>query len=488
MLDNDNIWKDKFNETSLNDEEWLEPSPDVLANVMEAVDQPKRRRLAWLMWGLLILSLLVSLVLLTMDSAQLGSNSESLLATDSGVNQSIDISTNVTPDNNIFPEGSITLGEELVDPSTDDLDLTEENNNRVRASEVVRIPKIQTNSTEKTAPLNDYINSDSALKSEQFAAIENFEIESKFTAINPAEENITNTYSEAIPNTKLENITAIDNRSFGLEYNSQKINISIPLAEIQEKSDVDKRFALGAETFYSIWDFNLNSSYTAALDPADFYHNTGKSYGAALNFQQNITNRLSWFAELSYESAEFNSGHNSALEYDPNQEQGMRIDYDLTMASPIGFINSDIVISRSTNNTAATDIVVDLHNKHEIQNLDLGLGMSYQWLQKGNLSLNTAFGLGVNRFISNSNMLEYCGTDSNDYHYDSGHVTSSQTKLIDTNYYTMAGVNARYAFAGDWYVGMNMMFKYNLSVIYREDDFSTQLNRIRAGLQIGKNF
>ena len=60
MLDQENIWKDRFNETSLEGESWLQPSDDVLENIMAQVEpKPRRRLLIWFWFiGLLLLTAL----------------------------------------------------------------------------------------------------------------------------------------------------------------------------------------------------------------------------------------------------------------------------------------------------------------------------------------------------------------------------------------------------------------------------------------------
>ena len=48
MLDIENIWKDRFNDDKLNSEEWLEPNPDIISNVMANVQTKRKRRSPWI--------------------------------------------------------------------------------------------------------------------------------------------------------------------------------------------------------------------------------------------------------------------------------------------------------------------------------------------------------------------------------------------------------------------------------------------------------
>ncbi|MBT8232702.1 MAG: hypothetical protein KJN84_08745, partial [Bacteroidia bacterium] len=63
MLDNDNIWQEKFNEESLDNEAWLAPSPDLFDSITNTIDSAeKKKKRKWIILffiiGLIPLSLL----------------------------------------------------------------------------------------------------------------------------------------------------------------------------------------------------------------------------------------------------------------------------------------------------------------------------------------------------------------------------------------------------------------------------------------------
>ena len=50
MLDQDNKWKDRFNETSLDGEEWLKASDHVLENIIQQIEEKPNRKIPFWIW------------------------------------------------------------------------------------------------------------------------------------------------------------------------------------------------------------------------------------------------------------------------------------------------------------------------------------------------------------------------------------------------------------------------------------------------------
>ena len=89
------------------------------------------------------------------------------------------------------------------------------------------------------------------------------------------------------------------------------------------------------------------------------------------------------------------------------------------MASPIGFVESDLIVQRnSAESTLNTDLVVDLHNEHNITNLDVNIGLDYSLIENGHFRFVLGFRTGINKFLNINNTLSSFGL--NDSNFSSG--------------------------------------------------------------------
>jgi len=498
MLDKENIWKDRFNDPTLEREDWLEPDVQLIDGVMDAIETAPRRRRMWLLWlmlGLITLVAVVSQIPLSPFGPSMESNSENQSEIQA---QSPGVTLNEkAPFENAPSESVITSDQEA------EADHTGKNNTSVASK------SNDTDNVEKSRNQTAYPSETGSDKQDKLlteSQKQKNHIQKKVIARKESDNRLDGQpYQNKI--TDKPQVTATQKKNLIVNPAAiQKIKSSAVIAEgpvleapvmaasgmgplNQDRQDRTKKIMLGS--MFSLWDFNLNSSYETALDPADFYHNTGKSAAVVINYQQFLNDRLFYYVEAGYEKVRFNSGHNSSVAYDPALEdmQTHSTAYNLTMASPVGFINSDIVINRSSaNGDQSANLTVDLNNRHSIQNLSLASGLGVQLIQHSSVGLSIHMGLGLNQFIRNNHTLVYCGVDDAGYEYSSGYVSSAPLNLVNTTLYGQTGVQLSYLLGNNWMAGLVVDYQHNMGVIYKEDDFSTQLNRYRVGLQFGKKF
>ena len=476
MLDNDNIWKDRFNETSLNNEEWLEPNPEVLDNIMHAVEPRKKRPLIlWILFGLALL------LLILMGSM----NFMSAKAENTSVQEEVKQHAEQR-----FDERQKTIAKEKIDASTDKV--AEEISNSNTQNTSINDKAIASNSN---ASVKTYNRTRNGLKPKVQEDLESLKEQSVSNDATAASEQIshmgTATAQDHIEGfEQIKDIDELQRIAGQLVWLAETPEVDMALSPVSiEKEAFEPIAVLSVGGGFGLWNFNLNSNYQTALDPADFYHDRGESVGLNIEYEKSLGSRLAVVFSAAYSEMTLNSGHNSSINYDPNNEDANQDNhFNLTMASPIGFMQSDVVINRRSSSTQANDIVVDLHNRHDIRSIDLGVAMRYKLFASKTFELNTDIGIGINRLIKSTNVLEYCGVDNPEYVYSSGMVTSEPENIQKTSLVSDLGIMARYALGNDFFIQSGVHYKSHFTPIYKENDFSTRVNRIQIALQFAKKF
>jgi len=472
MLEQDNIWKDRFNETSLGGEEWLKASDHVLENIMQEIAEKPKRKIPFWIW-LVGLAALLWLALIVMSSSKLNSESQ--------------ISERVASTKlQLLPGAEATIVE--FNPQQN-LDPEEANINSETKSAAISPQKSEEQSGLSESKIqNENIKSAKSVRSisttkQIVQSISTPETtEGKTTILKKASKSMIS----LLAINKLESLQLPL-----LNENSSLINPDFSFAEVIEPSNNKKKLALGVFLGASIWDFNLNSNYNTALDPADFRHDNGKSIAFGLELMYEINNRLSVFGQIGIENVVFHSGHNSGLTYDSANEinNAPYNHYDLVMASPVGFMNSSISVQRNTQDELpATDIVVDLNSTHRITNIDLGIGLSLNILKTELFNLNVDFMGGINNFSSVRNTLENFTVNNTSLQSFGGMVDSSQERIDDMTPYAGLGVRAMRQLNREYTISLSLGYKSNLEPIYTENDFSTTIQRIQGSLHLSKKF
>ena len=158
------------------------------------------------------------------------------------------------------------------------------------------------------------------------------------------------------------------------------------------------------------------------------------------------------------------------------------------MASPIGFLESNIIVARSTDANEHTDLTIDLNNSHSITNIDFGLYAQIKILQYSNFSLGSQLGFGFNYLSNISNSLDHFSTSETGFISHSSEILKNQSHLNLLRSYINFGINLEYNFSGSTSFGVNHHFRQDFNPIYSDGDFSTLISRQLSGFYVKKSF
>ena len=239
----------------------------------------------------------------------------------------------------------------------------------------------------------------------------------------------------------------------------------------------------------SNWNFSLNNNYLTSLDPADFRFSKGLGYFIELSIEKMLSQRLSVGVSGLIESSSFNSGHNSIIDYNINNETEHQMNqFDVIMASPLGFLESNIVVARSTDANEHTDLIIDLNNSHSITNIDFGFYAQIEILQYRNFSLSNQSGIGFNYLSNITNSLDHFSTSETGFISHSSEILNNQSHLNLLRSYINIGINLEYKFSRSICFGVNHQFRQDFNPIYSDGDFSTLISRQLSGFYVKKSF
>lgn len=259
----------------------------------------------------------------------------------------------------------------------------------------------------------------------------------------------------------------------------------IPNEDVNQASDWRIKFSSGS----SNWNFSLNNNYLTSLDPADFRFSKGMGYFVELSVEKMLSQRLSVGVSGLIESSSFNSGHNSIIDYNINNETEHQMNkFDVIMASPLGFLESNIVVARSTDANEHTDLTIDLNNSHSTTNIDFGLYAQIEILQYRNFSLSNQSGIGFNYLSNITNSLDHFSTSETGFISHSSEILKNQSHLNLLRSYINIGINLEYKFSRSICLGVNHQFRQDFNPIYSDGDFSTLISRQLSGFYVKKSF
>lgn len=259
----------------------------------------------------------------------------------------------------------------------------------------------------------------------------------------------------------------------------------IPNEDVNQASDWRIKFSSGS----SNWNFSLNNNYLTSLDPADFRFSKGMGYFVELSVEKMLGQRLSVGVSGLIESSSFNSGHNSIIDYNINNETEHQMNqFDVIMASPLGFLESNIVVARSTDANEHTDLTIDLNNSHSTTNIDFGLYAQIEILQYRNFSLSNQSGIGFNYLSNITNSLDHFSTSETGFISHSSEILKNQSHLNLLRSYINIGINLEYKFSRSICLGVNHQFRQDFNPIYSDGDFSTLISRQLSGFYVKKSF
>ncbi len=483
MHKDDHIWKKAFEKADLSNEHWLEPSASVFDNVEAEIYKKKRRnRFIFVFLGIFFLG--VSGCLLTYGFKANSSESDPSISKikmsiEDGSNS--DLSAQPSDINDLLPaslkggesaDGVSNLSQHAPE-SPSNIEFSNPSNKKSLAS------KVADNS--KSSLVDDFYSVASSLQTPQSPIIEKVIDISEARTIASKEKGVSVSRRNELH-------TLILNSAVEGFRNDRSIPDPWHLLNNTKSHGTNNSLSLGIG--YSNWFFNLNENYRTALDPADFRHGYGQGINLNLSYKRSISKRLKVGLDAGFEQVNSTSGHNSSLEYSLEREHGGQVnDIDVQMATPLGFVNSTIVIERQgVINGISENVVVDLHNTHTIQNLTLAPNVNYTVLRKATFDIDMQLAIGVNYLSSVQNSLHFFTLDKEGFSALQGQINEGQTQVNTFTPFTAVGISAKKYLIGGNFIGVDLRANRNLAPIFTQEDFSTSIFRSNINIVYGKRF
>jgi len=479
MLDNKNI-KDLFNNASLEDQDWLEPSDSVFSGIEEAIYKNEEEKKPLLFW---LVGVSLTLCCLCISTWALNKNkppSKSLKIENQNSNQNTEaITSNELTSNAILDVNAIK--EVGNDPNNlYDRSVVESQNNDLKnasSPQIISSNKLNTQSNQlkiSTPNTNKLSTTSDKPPTEEISSLnksKNTVTEKKSATTPNNNSNKSNGLKSTLP-TRLSNTPKELIYKRNTIINNQKID---PIVESTFESFASLKVGVGT----SIWNFHLNDNYSSALNPADFSYSNGIGVNLNIAYEKTIAPSIAIISTVTLEKIKYQSGHNSAVTYDTNSELiDQENEFDLTMASPMGFLESQVVVQRSIDSTdPQSDLILDLHNEHENYNVDFNIAMLRQLISTKSFSTSLHLGVGINHLFGINNKLSEVNINNANYSTTLKNITSNQNNINPTRPYYNIGLNSQKRITSNIGVGLNALYMRDFTSVYSDQDFSTMISR-----------
>ncbi len=464
MLDDNNI-RDRFTNSNWGEEDWLQPDSIVLEGITEELfPERKKRRFLWL-W-IALASLMIPVLIWAVYSRESNNSTTSMGETPIPIEAA-----------------SLKSSIEKTDSEEDIDDELTSNDDNIYS---------KTHGLSQTINLFDDGSENNSVEgsiSEEKTIVKN---ETTRVANNIVSKNTELTITSSANTT----ITSPDDQK---EIRELEVLHSLPQLDLvlldREKKDQTPEFAsAGQPSFsgynskfslryglgFSLWDLDLNRSYSDALAPANYQQVVGKAAVFRVGLLYDINDRWSAGVNFAYERAYLNSGHNSNYTYDTSTETDDRKNSSvLNMASPLGFISTPINIERAEdqNQQSTYDLLLDLDNQHVVNSLDIGLSTQYRFLQGNRWSSSAELGFGYQRITSIHNELTAVSTNHADFKaVDLEAVEEQKNYNSDRPYFSIGYILSKHI--NDRYdLEFAYSYRRDLNEIFESGDFSAELRR-----------
>jgi len=467
------IWKNRFNEGDLPVGDWNTPDDLVWDNILPHVPAKKDNRRKWWLISLLILigSILAYFSLVKASAKDISvSEKEEIAVKPSNIlanfqEELLTTSKAVKEDETILdkiPNAKGRINKKVKSPSKDKSIVVETiaYNNSIR----IKTPKPTSKDADKTIV---------ALKNTLVTSLSN-----KSVSKEKAKET-------------LGDLSMLPLRNIMFEYEPEAYSlpseVKINIEEIRKP-----KLNLRASTGAILWQHKISDQYTSDLAPFEFNYSNDIGWAVNLEVQLPVNKYLDIFGGVQYEQIETSSGHNSALTYKLNIEQGERTnDYQLDLATPYGLSQASFRFDRIENvSGGSVNLLVDFHSRHTIKNLSIPVGIKVFPLGKQKRFVPSAnIGLGTNYLMNISNGIQGIDTHHSSIQYTKQGVSTFASPELNKWHFDMRlGLGLDYNITNDIQLNLNMDWSRGLNPIFKQENYNTKINRYRLSLGLTKVF
>jgi len=256
-----------------------------------------------------------------------------------------------------------------------------------------------------------------------------------------------------------------------------------PIILFSNNDDSNSRWSVGFHTGLSFWKHRISDSYTDDLSPFDFNYNDSWGWQTNLKVNYHLSDKIDLFAGLQYERLTTQSGHNSDLSYnldDENNPTNPFNVYVLSLATPYGLANANFNFNRTQSlNANEVELGVNFHSEHLIQNVSLPIGSVFYPLGKNQkLSPSLVAGLGINYLVSIDNRIDRIETNHDAIAYDdSGTSSFVKPNVNQLHFDYRLGVGVNYALNKSIQLQLNYDWSRGINPIFQQDNYKTFIDR-----------
>ena len=487
MSDFDKIVKNSFNESSLDQENWLEPSDAVFENIQSAIEKKEKRRSPWIWLWLFPIAILFtfSFYFLTSQSEDtdlIGSSeqTEEILPTKTSA-QSAGFNTISTENNTIEKPSTLK-------------DISEEKVNNIHSN----IPQSSSeNKIQRTILASTLDKSSPQVLAEAKLANQNNSTLSKqasFSNIgsNPLNDLIPKGPSKKIIKQSPISIVKKDNTPLQTTWTLTKLAIlpmsiqsnedetfsfNLPMQTLVKKDKMKTRNKIEISSSLIFWQDKLNQNYTAALAPADFTNGNAIGAGIGLSYSIPLIKNIDFGIEVAYQAIKNRSGHNAGINYSEAQEVNLTNSFnDIQLATPYGFVQSDFNIRRSE---AATETDVELmssvHSVHYMKFISISPQLIFTVFSNDSWEFNVNSKLGYHHLLDIRNELDFINTNHDHFRFGQGSITIDQSGLASGYWSAGLDLSVLHHLNNNLDFGLSYGQSSALNPIFKDNDFSSSV-------------
>ena len=251
-------------------------------------------------------------------------------------------------------------------------------------------------------------------------------------------------------------------------------------SEASEAKKAKSSIAIGLNVGVVSWEPKINESYLSELGPAEFYYNSDFGWLANLSVRIPLSEHWNIQTGIQFEQIQSFSGHNSSLNYNTAIEENETNAYFQSLATPYGLAAANFQFNRIQElNTTAVDLLVDIDSRHLIRNWSIPLSISYE-LPTNMKTLQPTFylGMGVNYLSNISNNIEAVNTHHDSILFDdSGPTDYAETDINRWHYDARVGIGLEYTITPTVHLNFNYNWLKGLSPVYQKNTHETIINR-----------
>ena len=477
----DDIWKNRFNDGKLPDDDWNTPDDDLVwAGISTHLPAKKDRRfLIWLWLGLgLLLMLLFSVLLLNIGTDRTSQQTENK-------ENNLVISEDMASTNNPL-ETKTNIAKEF-------------EQSKQPTTKVDSTPKSTTTfistSAEGEAPINIAEKANlAALLPTSIADTSSINYSNGITAKELVENEII-LQEQMVPANPKSQLPFLQWEIQLLERSFEREGLSMVKNNLQVLGEEDKvlketKWTLGANAGALFWKHRISDQYTTDLEPFEFNYTDEFGWYGNLIVSFFIQKKVEAYGGIQYERIQNSSGHNSTLNYSLQSEDNQGNDYKENLATPYGPAELSFRFAREEE-VMGEDIGlwVDFQSKHLINNFSIPLGLRYYPLgDTKKIQPSIEAGVGLN-YLNISNAVGNIETNHDIIKYDGSGTSEFEAPNINEFHIDLnVGLGLNYQMNSNTKLQLNYSWRRGLNPIFQQDSYETKIDRHQLSLGLIKSF